>query len=330
MCIGNYPRKVKKGSRPIPKPVRESMVSVERRFNELNEDSKNLEIAPSPVPGPRGEKVAPADAFEELFTSHVDFERFQGTYATSMAWVQYMKRKFPDMCIFPHKAVMIELTDPRSTLHKSVYLSPGLQKAFMDCKKTDSKWLVGEVTLLWNYDVGQIMEAGDAHSNALIFDMRRRRMYLFEPLGHLDCEGSSVLYRTFGLMVRALALLDPAPSRDTQWRFFPPPTFCPVVGIQRLEVSQTRYAPKMNKRNNAVAQLDGFCSAWAMLFMHTRMLFPDLLMAEISAKLLADPDEMARRIRGYMSFMVRVHDHKLTTAAKRRQQEKKNSNNNNR
>lgn len=134
-----------------------------------------------------------------------------------------------------------------------------------------------------------------AHANALIVDIRKRTLIRFEPHGF----GVS-LYKgrdvddAFRLFVRA------SPSLD---RYVAPADFTCRTGPQTIQERTAEAREDLFPR--VEGQPEGFCLAYAMMFIDTVMAHPDWSYGHVADHLGSGDDlEVGRRARAYMQLVV--------------------------
>ena len=134
---------------------------------------------------------------------------------------------------------------------------------------------------------------GGQHANAIIFDKKYKTITRFEPHGsesNLRMIDNNVLDRSFDKwLLKNQKLFD-------GWEYNPPLHWCPKKGPQAIE-SELKSKKK--------GEISGYCEAWALMFLHLRILNPDHSNEQIVEYMLGkkNPSEMKQMIRDYAGFI---------------------------
>jgi hypothetical protein len=105
-----------------------------------------------------------------------------------------------------------------------------------------------------------ILQYNKGHANIILYDRKTKILERFDPYG-----GSLDKSWNEPLMDNAIYNLFSDNNLEIS-QFITPIQFCPNIGLQTLEESQTsyKYDPK------------GYCAAWSTLYVDARMTFPDI------------------------------------------------------
>jgi hypothetical protein len=130
---------------------------------------------------------------------------------------------------------------------------------------------------------------GEYHSNAIIYDNKKKTLTRFEPHGDVSSYSSYRLNHKFQDFVIKNVDLFPGGYIAPHW-------ICPNVGPQTRELIADY--PKKE------GQAGGFCAAWTQLYIHLRILNPDLTDLEVMELLNVAPRKLSIIIRNYMAAIM--------------------------
>ncbi len=206
---------------------------------------------------------------------------YKSDYITLWGWLMYLESDpilKSRMCLGLNDGSFLTFTYTDGWLT----ISPGIIKELHDCVAAGKRFILNLL---------HIKMTEEEHSNALIFDTHAKTLTRFEPHGSLtrmyDMDPLDAQLRT-----RLKEILP-------EYTYVPPSAYCPREGPQTVE---GYHAWRRLTQGTPLAQV-GYCGAWSLLFLHTRLVFPDLSDAAITAKLLTGHN-LRERIESYATFIL--------------------------
>jgi hypothetical protein len=191
------------------------------------------------------------------------------------------------------KGFEIYLSQPRPAIKKGLHIVSDLTDLIELCNERGVRFAVAVLHVKFN--------ATRSHGNALIYDRVKRTLTRFEPHGAVT--------RSYDSSKLDSDLAEFVHSHQSLFSggYIAPSSFCPVIGPQTKE-RLAGFEVKMGEvfGRNVKIEAGGFCSAWAQLFLHKRILHPDATNQEIAEMFNSEPDVLAREIRAYMAYIVRT------------------------
>jgi len=288
-------RESTKIERPRPKSTR-------RAFMEVT--SETSKIVPPPVKqyfASHRQQHIPQTAFEDLIDvsrnitpTRKTFEtlkqfvskdpeaylKFCGTYMYAWGWLLYLQKLFADtICIAEFSNPQGEFGERQRgyQYHKQTKMFEvkrwALESTFECLKK---KRFV--VAILSHTSYGTPF-----HANALVFDGKSQSLTRFEPNGGDAFPESNKAIKKW--------MIGSFPG----WKYHAPPDFCPTLGPQRIEAK----APTLP------GEIHGYCQAWSLMFLHLRLLNPDIPNGQIVQQMTAtkNAEHLREMIRNYAGFV---------------------------
>jgi len=245
--------------------------------------------------------------------------QYEGSYIQQWGWLLWLQEHLPDdtLCVYTSKTnhgynllyIDIEPMKQRFVsppdVEKHLFILPEFYEQVKECRATEKpRFVIGILNL-------------PRHANALVFDFDNTVISRFEPHGGgkttrfpaaiIDSAIRRHLILGEGLV--GFSELDEREKNDEEknmfqdWTYNSPIDFCPVLGVQTKE----RISKLPLKKENS-----GFCLAWAMIFMHMRVLNPGKTEREVVEYFLEkEPDDLARLISKYAAFMVSASKNRL-------------------
>lgn len=186
---------------------------------------------------------------------------WEGRYLIQSQWISllfYMLSLERRVCIprigvkfIPETAIMsIQVEIDKSGVEVDRSLPPEIYQQIGECR---SPIFIIPVSITIFIDD----EYYSAHANMLIFDIEKRTIERFEPHGEFIIEGIDVVDNE----LRSFA-------SEIGYRYIPTLDFCPINGPQYAEVYM--------RERGIQPPTGGFCAAFSLLYMHLRILHPDL------------------------------------------------------
>ena len=220
--------------------------------------------------------VSSRETLEKIINGDIDgYYKFQGYNEISTAWMMYLQRELGDLVCYLEGDV--SFVDGKLVMES-------LMEEIEKCEQNRVRFSV--TILIVNND----------HANALVFDHLKKTITLFEPNGHKA---------TANGLDEALEKLV-AKNPDSFNGYVRPMAYCPNYGPQSR--ASRAFGKKTNGRIFGIPVMiesDGFCLAWAALFIHKRILYPDQTNQEISEMFSNDPIVLQREIKSYMASIMR-------------------------
>lgn len=256
---------------------------------------------------------SPAPSIKELNTLSDFFQKdlkkyytYRGNYVYEWGWLLWLEKHLPS-----NSHCTIKVKDEKDLMFETgpnkLYVNQNALKSLKSCLKpkegSPKRFTVAVLTLLRNKNL-----AGDmaAHANALIFDMKEKKLYRFDPLGPVDER-----YNPKKINEALKRWLSTQTDLLKGWTYVSPIEYCPKVGPQMKEDWESiidvlePFRAKEDNNPNRVGRKLGFCSAWSLLFLHFRLANPDA-----SAKTVAEyfdslsNEELTLMIRQYAEFIL--------------------------
>ena len=237
------------------------------------------------------------------FGDRKDYVKFRGTYMYEWGWLLFLEKELGAkiVCIWKGSSGNGGIFYNTDGFVVANWVLKELERCFL---KSKSRFTVGILSIK--------LDTGKSHANALIFDAENKILTRFEPHGaNLDINYD-------------VGDLDRQIKKWTEknmegWSYTAPIHFCPTVGPQGKEY-KSYFDDKMKAiyGSDLSKEAGGFCSAWSLLFLHYRLVNPDLSDKEIVEYMVSESgDILFNRIREYVSFIVKNVDPNWTTVEKR-------------
>ena len=238
------------------------------------------------------------------FGNRDDYIQFRGKYVWEWGWLLFLEKELGAKIVCIWKGSSGDggiFFDNKNGFVVKSWVSKELERCFF---KTKSRFTVGILAIR--------LDTGKSHANALIFDSENKILTRFEPHGaNLETNYDvGELDQQIGKWIK---------GNMEGWKYTAPIHFCPVRGPQTIE-SQLYFDSKMKAiyGSDLTKEAGGFCSAWSLLFLHYRLVNPDLSDKEIADYMVSQSGEILfNRIREYVSFIVKNVDPNWTTVEKR-------------
>jgi hypothetical protein len=281
-------------------------------FNESESRAENEKRSINEEPSVRSkkEKLEPAPSIQNLndlssyFGDRKDYVQFRGRYVWEWGWLLFLEKELGAKIVCIWKGTSGDggmFFDNTNGFLVKEWVVKELNRCL---SQTKSRFTVGILEVK--------LDTGVYHANALIFDSENKILTRFEPHG----SGLEVKYD--------VGMLDTQINKwMTQnikgWTYRAPIHFCPSRGPQTLE-TELYYNSKMKAiyGDNLNKEAGGFCSAWSLLFLHYRLVNPELSEKEIVDYMVSQSGEILfNRIREYVGFIVKNVDPNWTTDEKR-------------
>ena len=240
--------------------------------------------------------------------------KYRGHYTEQWGWLLWLQEKLPNdtLCVYTSKTdhedylLYIEIEKPDAQeVKKHMYISPDFYAQIKECRTKKTRFVIGILTL-------------PSHSNALVFDFENKVISRFEPHGggektlfpHAIVDSEILRHLILGKGLVGSPRLDPREKYEWEktmfqgWTYNSPRDFCPVLGVQTKQVT--------SKLETPIEKTGGYCAAWAMIFMHQRVINPHKTEEQVVQYFLdKKPDDLLRLIRKYAAFMVSAAEDKL-------------------
>lgn len=177
---------------------------------------------------------------------------------------------------------------------KGIKCDPYLFEAIENCKNKNPN-----VKYFVIYFIIYFARGKSSHANVLLYDYADRSVTRYEPHGSRDTiKWNKEVDAQLRTWVRKNSSLFTT--------YHPPSSYCPLVGPQSLEHLQTSLATVVGNVFGKTVRMEvgGFCSIFAVLFLHYRLDHPELTMEELMEKMLKTPDELAVEVRVYAQHIL--------------------------
>lgn len=152
----------------------------------------------------------------------------------------------------------------------------------------------------------------NAHANALIYDHIQKSLTRYEPQGrHSTSYDFEHMDEELQKFVEDNHVVFPG-------GYISPRTYAPEMGPQTLELL-------CDQQTDPTGNAKGYCSAFSMMFLHTRLIFPRKTWAELAKFVVSDhPEILSIGVRSYMAAVYQhvVQARKVHDAAYAKQQKK--------
>lgn len=227
----------------------------------------------------------------EFFTRDLkEYRKFRGSYLYKWGWLLYLEQLLErqpgaaSVCIWNAGAADKGFFY-NATLNQLI-VSPRAAARIRKCIKEGRRFIIG---------VMRISTERGSHANALIFDTEDKVVSRFEPHGTVGERASQYSARS----------LDAQLSRWLQneypgWTYKRGSKLCPVPGPQVREA-----AHDLKQAYEGQEGPGGFCQAWALLYIHMRIVNSSYSDEEVVRQMLRwTGRETAEKIRRYAEFIV--------------------------
>lgn len=229
----------------------------------------------------------PALPYDESSSSYTVYwrKRTSGVYVYSTLYkLGYTKKVYKE----PSGRYEYYISKKIPAKKKGLYIIPEFEELVHRCLKRRTRFSV----ILLCIDVG--------HLNALIYDHEKRTLTRFEPHG-----AYSNIY-DFKKLDTDLKSFVKTHNDLFSGGYFEPSTFCPIDGPQTKEL-RSGIEKKMGldiNGNKVLLEAGGFCSSWSLMFLHRRILYPNMTNKQISDMFELEPVKLSQQIRSYMAFIM--------------------------
>ena len=197
-----------------------------------------------------------------------------------------------DPSFHPIEPLILDFTKDKKGLLTG---AAGIEQQLKSCMEGGARFVIGLVMIKWG---GKML--GDAHDNALVIDFKKQAITRYEPNGGLVAEEVGwYAGEDFDEALRNLFFNDifRKIGIDHQgWIVNTTNEMC----AQPVQSTESRVDTFRLRDETA-----GYCAAWSMLFLHYRIMHPELsnkaAVREFCIK--NSPEEMALMIRQYAAFI---------------------------
>lgn len=238
------------------------------------------------------------------FGDRTDYIQFRGNYMWEWGWLLFLEKELGAKIVCVWKGTTGDggmFFENKKGFEVKDWVLKELKRCF---SQTKSRFTVGILSLT--------LDTGVSHANALIFDSENKIITRFEPHG----AGLEINYNVGELDSQIGIWM----GRNLNgWTYQAPIHYCPTSGPQTLE-TKIYYDSKMKALygENLNKEAGGFCSAWSLLFLHYRLVNPELSDRDIVEYMVSESGEILfNRIREYVAFIVKNVDKNWTTVEKR-------------
>lgn len=247
--------------------------------------------------------------------SNVSFSTFTGSILDVVVGFRYLADKYNCTSLFTSHRNMSSMymkqlgivEDDRKAV-MAIEIMWVYQKIFLppEFSKTLSSALSYEYIII---PIGIVLSNG-AHSNCLIYHVKTKVLERFEPhgskyplrLNYNPDQLDSILYKVF---TNTLSSIYNEPTKIT---YYPPASYLPKVGFQRLEGQEATV-------NMNIGDPNGFCSLWCIFYLDYRLKYANMNPRKLVRKLIAylSVNHMSFRstIRNYSKRITDLRDQYL-------------------
>lgn len=215
--------------------------------------------------------------------------------------IEFVAKRLP--VVKPHEPIYLDKSDGDRLMWTRVFT-----EKVGKCYQGGVRFMIGLIQIRWGGD-----RLGEAHDNALVIDFKKKSITRYEPNGGLVTEELGWYPGDeFDDALRDLFfdVIFPKIGIDYRgWRLNSTNEMCarPVksvgstgwgkVGPQDAEGGVDKF--------NLQGEAEGYCAAWSMLFLHYRIMHPELSNEMAARKFATDytPEELALMIRQYAAFI---------------------------
>jgi len=197
-----------------------------------------------------------------------------------------------DPSFHPIEPLILDFTKDKKGLLTG---AAGIEQQLKSCMEGGARFVIGLVMIKWG---GKML--GDAHDNALVIDFKKQAITRYEPNGGLVAEEVGwYAGEDFDEALRNLFFNDifRKIGIDHQgWIVNTTNEMC----AQPVQLTESRVDTFRLRDETA-----GYCAAWSMLFLHYRIMHPELSNEMAARKFATDytPEELAIMIRQYAAFI---------------------------
>lgn len=234
-------------------------------------------------------------------TDMMNYHKFRGKYIWEYGWLLYLENFFVENFFTTWKG-------GKNGIIYSEYKNARNQRYVMGLSY--KSWFYSEIQRLiekkYKYIVGILTikcRCRSSHANALIFDVENKIVTRFEPHGSLIN-----LYDFNNMDLEFKKMFENAEIRDRIgcWTYNSPSTYCNGEGPQTKE-NKIKYEKKTGKVYGKIRIIEpkGYCSSWSLLFIHCKLLNPQMSYKDIINNILSyDNAQLSKKIREYSSYIV--------------------------
>lgn len=228
-----------------------------------------------------------------------DFKNYRKTKLSFAILREFLKKSFPDICITPSLYSVLGNSMRERKVYRFMdflvqYEYPNKEKVkvYIDEKtKTVMDQCLKRGYRYGYFDLSMVnFKTDSGHKNALLFDLKNKKVYRYEPHGH------------YSEQTRSRKGINDALNKFFKrmgYTYISPINFCPKYGPQYKENFQTRFY----KENRSI----GHCEVFSMLFLvdliRNPTKSPEELMRDYEDM---DPNESALRVRRFMVFITKL------------------------
>jgi len=239
---------------------------------------------------------------EFLRKDQKDYERFRGNFVMEWGWLFYLQNLYPSSLVCTWRAQNGEAGIRYSWISskhftKGIIIQPWFLNSIKNCLNKTDRFVIGILAL---------KVKGGHHANALIFDKKNNTLSRFEPHGS---NTKAYNYKHADESMKAFLNRKDLINKIGKWHYLSSTIACPT-GPQTKE-GRHYYQKKMGKvfGRKVVIEAGGFCAAWSLIFIHYKLLNPDVNDEDIIEYMLnMSAEELSVMIREYVAFIVNAVD----------------------
>ena len=233
----------------------------------------------------------------DLFRTRNKVTSYRGSPFYSLVTLLYIKNKFPDSCViipFDNDNIDAMKHEDLSIRYNEKKRKVMIPKKFWNCfyKCNNKRYVV--------FPFGYSCTDGSGHANILIYDNVNRTLERFEPYGNLDELLTSSNKSCFKPNIDDI-LFKMFTNKDLIDEYFPPSTFIPNTGLQKIQEDENNMSSK---------DPGGFCTMWSLFYCDLRLSNPDVdreLLLEYTMKVFKKSNKsLTQFIRDYSNIVTEL------------------------